>query len=236
MDSSVDRRRAIAARLQNLGARRVLVSPGHVGYKGIGAEVLGVGYDNPESARTGTLVSRNYNEEQLDSYIAHYALSVLEHAEADCDLVCGPFAHKAARGIDWKPEVFVEFHMNACKEKPEAHGFEIWHEHKDEQSKVLAICLVGFLMKLGLNSRGLKDVETDGLRKRNRSALFDYLPLASRSFPLILVECGFLTNEQDAFFLTNFYNLEQIAGAACEGLDVFFSNRSDVHGAGGNSL
>ena len=218
-----------------LAKKRIMLAPGHVGYKGIGASSIGGEYyTNPDSCRTGTHTSRNYNEEQLNSYIVADTLAVLEHTFATARLCCGPFAHKAAYAEDWQPDAFIEVHCNAFH-KPEADGFEIWH-YGDDESVLLAKEIAKKMMSYTpIRFRAVKDMQVTGAEdewKRQHNALFRNVTTR----PLVLLECGFLTNPDDAAWLTNLANHERIASAIVHGANGFFSfkaNGNDDAGTGG---
>lgn len=220
-----------------------MVAPGHVGYNGIGARTIeGVEipavYTNPDSVRLPTPYSGTYCEEQLNTMVAVQTLLLLEHAGADATDVEGSFGYKACASEGWEPEAFVEIHCNGAKDE-RAHGIEVWHEHDDTAGIALAVHLLGMLTSYtGLASRGLKDMDSehnDDDWRDQHDALFEHIPIQKRRFPLVLVECGFLSNPADADFLIRRENHERIATALCHGLDVFFESMTDGPGAGGSS-
>jgi N-acetylmuramoyl-L-alanine amidase len=68
----------------------------------------------------------------------------------------------------------------------------------------------------------MESKDNEGDWRNQHDALFEHLPVAERSFPLVLVETGFLTNQQDADWLTDLANHEKIATAIVYGLSAYF--------------
>ena len=237
----VSRRKAIAGAFRHLQDRKIIIAPGHVGYKGIGArvveglEVPGVG-TNPDSVRLPLQYSGLFCEEQLNTMVAVQTLLILEHAGANARDCEGTFAYKACVAQGWQPEAFVEIHCNSSA--PTGNGVEVWHDG-DKTSVALSVHLLSFLVNYsGLASRGLKDMESEdnaGTWKDQHDALFEHMPVQERGFPLVLIECGFLSDPGDAAFLIDPANHEKLATAICHGLDVFFESTTDGPGAGGSS-
>jgi len=208
-----------------LAGRKVMLAPGHVGYKGIGAKSIeNVPYYSNDGSRDVTLDSAGYNEEQLNSYIVADTLAVLEHTFVTPRICVGPFYHKAAQAYAWQPDAFAEVHCNAAEDR-DAHGFEIWTDN-DPASVALAKAIgKRFLSYTPLKFRGLKNMESAdnaGTWKDKHDALFKHMPLSERAFPLVLIECGFLSNPTDAAWLIDLSHHEKIAAAIVHGLNDFF--------------
>jgi N-acetylmuramoyl-L-alanine amidase len=209
-----------------LAKKVIMISPGHVGYIGIGAATLpGEHYPNPESCRTGTAIAHNHNEEELNSYLAADTIAVLEHTWARPYWCAGSFANKAIRAATIKPDAFVEIHCNAFHDR-NAHGYELWH-YGDLDSENLAGA-IGKRMQAytPLRNRGVKNMAVERLDeawKLKHNALFRNVPHR----PLVLLECGFLTNPVDAAYLTNFANHEKIVSAIVHGLNDHFKFERD---------
>ena len=210
----------------HLLGRKILVAPGHVGYAGVGAKGIASApyYSNPPYVRTGTRVAHNYCEEQLNAYIVADTLDVLSHTGGLSRLCVGPFAHKACIAQGWQPDAFIEVHCNAFSD-PAVRGFEVWHDG-DAASETLARMIARrFLSYTPIPSRGLKlmqSQENDEDWRDQHDALFEHMPVQERTFPLVLVECGFLSNQQDADYLTDLRNHERLASALVHGLNDFF--------------
>ena len=238
----VSRRKAIAGAFRHLQDKKILIAPGHGGYNGIGARTIEgreyrALYTNPDTVRLPTRYTGAFNEEQLNIMIVTETLLIMEHARANARVCPGTFAYKACVAEGWQPEVFIEVHCNSAR--ADADGIEIWTDG-DNESVILAMHLLTHLTGYtGLGSRGLKDMESEdnvGTWKDQHDALFEHLSLDKRRYPLVLVECGFLSSDKDAAFLTALENHEKIATAICHGLDVFFESKSEGIGAGGSSL
>jgi hypothetical protein len=210
-----------------------MLSPGHVGYRGLGARVIEgteypALYTNPMAVRYPTRHSRDCNEEELNSYIVADTLVVLEHTYALPVFCCGSFTHKATRAKMVKPDAFIEVHCNAYTDE-DVRGYEIWTDG-DAKSVALAQEIAKRMMSytpIPPRTPILKDMESEdntGSWKDQHDALFEHLPEAERDYPLVLLEVGFLSNPQDAEWLTNLAHHQKIAAAITHGLESFFSD------------
>ena len=220
-----NKRGCLSDHFPHLIGRKVLLAPGHVGYSGIGASI--VGGSNPLRTRMGTRVAHNCNEEQINSYIVADTLSVLEHTDCHARLCVGPFSHKACIANAVQPDAFVEVHCNAFSD-PSARGYEIWHDGDLKSIQLAKEIAKRFMSYTPLPFRDLKDMDSEdnqGDWRNQHDALFEHMPAAERGFPLVLIECGFLTNQVDADYLTDLRNHDRIASAIVHGLDCYFANQ-----------
>lgn len=102
----------------------------------------------------------------------------------------------------YNPNAFISVHCNASN-SPSAHGIETIY--KDEYDKPLAMSVHNSLIETTeLRDRGIKqDV-------RNLAVLKDL------ETPAILIEIGFISNEEELEFIQS--NIDIIAGAIAEGV------------------
>lgn len=115
---------------------------------------------------------------------------------------------------DLKSQVLVSIHYNAAENK-KAHGIEIFYPKlakpwKLKRSKLLAQTILRkMLLNTGANSRGVKEGNLCVIRETN--------------MPAILVECGFITNEEECKKMINPQYQRTLAKSIAEGLDEYFS-------------
>lgn len=106
---------------------------------------------------------------------------------------------------DAKADVFVSIHQNGAENKL-ARGVETFYCVGSVKGKVLAQHVQGELVKLKYTKdRGVKEAE--------------FYVIKHTKAPAILVECGFVTNEQDADFVNQ--NIDNIALAIAKGIGKY---------------
>lgn len=112
----------------------------------------------------------------------------------------------------WGADAYVAIHCNAHT-NPAASGFEVWHTVFTSQSRgdELARSIVQWLDRLTpLLNRGAKS-------RRNESGRDDYHVIRETCMPAVIVECGFITNPQDAAYLASSSGQAAIAEAIARG-------------------
>jgi len=97
---------------------------------------------------------------------------------------------------------FISIHCNASVNS-EAEGIEVFHFPGSELGKKWAEIILQALSGLGRKLRGVKPA--------------DFYVLKHTRCPAVLVECGFLTNPQEAKWLKN--STQQISQALCQGIE-----------------
>lgn len=126
-----------------------------------------------------------------------------------------PLKTRAQIANDSKCQVLVSLHFNAAESK-DAHGLEIYYFPKAESyRKKRSVQLANLLLKNLLNetsafSRGVKEGNFCVIRETN--------------MPAVLVEGGFITNEQEQRKINDDRYLEKIALAIANGLDLYFES------------
>ena len=114
-----------------------------------------------------------------------------------------------------RAQVLVSVHFNSAKNQS-AHGIEIFYSDKTEpwrikKSKELAqTVLAKLLSQTGALSRGVKTGNFCVIRETH--------------MPSILVEGGFLTNEDELKLISDDRYLSKIASAISDALDVYFAS------------
>ncbi|WP_051350724.1 N-acetylmuramoyl-L-alanine amidase [Caloramator sp. ALD01] len=102
-------------------------------------------------------------------------------------------------------DLFVSIHQNGAENKT-ARGVETFSNVGSTKGKVLAQNVQNELIKLQYTTnRGVKEAE--------------FYVIKYTKCPAILVECGFVTNEQDAEFVAK--NIDKIASAIAKGIGKY---------------
>jgi len=200
-----NKRGCLSDHFPHLIGRKVLLAPGHVGARGEGT----------------CNASGEYSEEAVNARIVADTLSVLEHTGALPFFMAGTFALKATHAEQIKPDAFIEVHCNGF-DKPAPHGFEVWH-FGDPQSIALAKHLAKRMLSYTpITCRGVHDMRVLAQPRDDWKQKHNALFRTVEARPLVLLETGFLTNPDDAAWLTDFDNHDRIASAIVHGLNDFF--------------
>lgn len=125
-----------------------------------------------------------------------------------------------------KADFFVSIHHNSASGIPTAKGVETYYSsaeqgddfkggavsNKIDTSKKMATIINNNIVKdLNLNNRGIKD-----------SSLF----IRSNNMPSVLVEVGFITNEEEAERCSDSKSQQKVAEAIADAIDENFNNKS----------
>ncbi len=108
-----------------------------------------------------------------------------------------------------KPEIVVSIHQNSYKDTS-ARGAQVFYYAKSDEGKRLAAVMQQALRE------GL-DEENDRPPKANS----DYYMLCHTVSPAVIVECGFLTNPQEAQMLNSEAYQKQVAEAITNGIMTY---------------
>jgi N-acetylmuramoyl-L-alanine amidase len=100
--------------------------------------------------------------------------------------------------------LFLSVHLNAA-EDGEAQGMEVFHFPAGERGQKLAFAVYRELLSLGRKGRGVKAA--------------NYFVLKHTRMPACLIECGFITNPDEAEWLED--NIPAIAAALRRGIKTF---------------
>ncbi|QHI72549.1 N-acetylmuramoyl-L-alanine amidase [Aminipila terrae] len=118
-----------------------------------------------------------------------------------------------------KPTATVSIHLNSFKEDRSVHGAQVFYPSGSEKEPVIA------------ESKRLAEIVQESLNKgiengteRIVLSKSGVLILKNPSSPIIIVECGFLSNSQEARQLENEEYQKKIAGCIYEGI-MAFSNK-----------
>ena len=105
-----------------------------------------------------------------------------------------------------KPDVTVSIHQNSYHEEY-VHGAQTFYYEGSERSKALAEKIQQVLLN-----------EVDKDNKRVAKANDSYYLLKKTSVPIVIVECGFLSNSEEAQKLNSDYYQEKLAWAVHLGI------------------
>ncbi len=113
---------------------------------------------------------------------------------------------------DSDADVFVSIHMNKFEEAKYS-GPQVFYSGQQEESKPLAQCLQQSLISV------LKPVSERTIKKAGK----DIYLLSHASVPAVLIECGFLSNAQEAALLQTEAYQKKVAWAIYCGLVQYFA-------------
>jgi len=199
----------------HLQGRRILLFAGHTN-KDMGTTQL---------AKEGETRYTAEAEINLDIVLSA-ARDLEQHSNHLCQVFVGhgSWRRRSRLAYLYKPDVVIDVHCNAFTD-PDVRGFEVWCAD-DQPSKHLAEHLVEFLGNGNpIPSRGVHDIFVEANPRR---ALWEKIP----ERPCVLIECGFLTNKEDAELLTHMPFQDIIALKIGLGLDAFFCRGENCEGCG----
>lgn len=184
---------------------RVLVDPGHGG-PFPGAVVAGAreAHINLEVARLLVGVLRAAGAEAYLTRDGDYALFELDRIE--------DINRRVALSNRYHPHVLVSLHCNAAV-SPQARGLEVWTTVGQNNSDKVAQCVINQL-KIFFPDRRMRTDTRDGDEDMEKD--FNIIKLAP--CPAILVEMGFLSNDEERAWLTARPTQIRLAQAAAAAL------------------
>lgn len=109
------------------------------------------------------------------------------------------------------PLAVVSIHQNSFPEDTSQQGGQVFFSPNSEEGKLLAAAI-----QTKLN-------ESNPFRKNKSIHVGDYYLLNSTSFPSVIVECGFLTNEEEEKLLISEEYQEKVAKSVSEGILTFLA-------------
>lgn len=113
-------------------------------------------------------------------------------------------------------KIFVSIHTNAS-EVSDAYGFEIWGKIKDESNFALAKAVASEMDQLQYTqNRGIKDQDLSPLQV-----------LQENNLPSILIETGFLANENDRAYLINDASQQVLADKIAQGIYEYLKQQEE---------
>ncbi len=108
------------------------------------------------------------------------------------------------------PDAFLSFHINAAAAES-AHGFEVWTSPGQTPADDLATAIFGAMLKV--SPTGRTDYDDGDPDKEARFFVLRYT-----SAPAVLIEFGFISNDEEAGKLDDLDNQLNLVTAVLEGL------------------
>jgi N-acetylmuramoyl-L-alanine amidase len=164
--------------------------------------------------------SKTYEEKEICLKTAMYLRKYLEKAGFKVILTRSrdeylPLKKRAEIANQSKCQILISVHCNSAKNTT-AKGIEIFYTKKTEpwrakKSKELAQAVLSNLIaKTGAESRGIKEA--------------NFCVIRETKMPSILIETGFLTNEEERKKLSNEFYLEAVAKSITDGVQQYFAS------------
>jgi N-acetylmuramoyl-L-alanine amidase len=115
----------------------------------------------------------------------------------------------------WKADIFLSFHCNAC-DNPNVRGFEVWTSEGETRADLLATQIFNILRETIPNSPGRTDYD-DGDPDKEKN----FYVLRNTKMPAVLIEFGFISNDEQAKFLNEYENQYMIVDALADTVEGF---------------
>lgn len=109
-------------------------------------------------------------------------------------------------------DMCISIHQNSYSSK-DVKGAQVFYHAQSEEGKVLGEILQNMLIE-----------KVDNTNHRKAKADNSYYILKKSNCTSVIVECGFLSNWEDATNLADEYYQEKIAEALCEGIKVYIKS------------
>ena len=171
------------------------------------------GYDGGARAINGGLWEKEYNlrmalqiQSALEAQGAQVIMTRMED-KAFADRKRPDLDARLRMAKDGDADLLLSVHMNQYHDAVES-GPQVFYRKSNADGRLLAACLQEALI--------------DGLQpSRVRSALAGDYYMLSLPIPSVLIECGFISNPQEAKLLLDAEYQERLAGAVCRGVIEF---------------
>lgn len=193
----------------------IILDPGHGG-KDQGAHIRSI-EEKKLTLRTSFLVKKHLEE---------LGYRVVMTRARDVFL---PLEKRVGIANGKSPSIFVSIHYNSAA-SPAAKGIEIYYygagqvERKNSSKDLASLILKQMVRETGASSRGVKNGNFQVIR--------------DTSMPAVLIEAGFLTNNEERRLLGTHAYLEQLSKGVATGIDHFIrksrKSRSVMAGISGN--
>ena len=201
--SSIKRTIRYSASNHGTESIKVVVDAGH---GGTDAGVLGNGLQEKDISLA---IAR-----QIKQHASSYNVEVVMTREADN---YAPLKERSALAADVKADLVVSIHVGGDEDGSTLSGFDIYITNRNKEtlakSKVLGQTIADHI----------KDIYAVGPIKQRKEKgiwILDAVPS-----PAVLIECGYMTNEQDVAFITNPKNQEKLAKKILDGIVQYQSNK-----------
>jgi len=186
---------------RSLRGATIVVDPGHGGRDPGAWKARGVLSRLPEKTIVLDIAK------QLGRLLTERGANVVMTRTTDVDV---SLEHRAAVAERSHADLFVSIHADSLPAKPDASGAKVYiYLQASAQSQKAALRMVGAFNKAGIYCRGLDRRNFHVLREHSR--------------PAMLIECGFLTNRDDARKLNTASYRSTLAAAIADGIGDYFA-------------
>ncbi len=186
--------------------RLIVIDPGHGG----------------EDDGTKSLVKPFYKEKFLTLSTARLLRDYLKQLGYEVQMTRNedifiPLSTRAVKANEVNPSLFVSVHYNSAP-SPEAHGIEVFFYQSEEdkertkQSRELAAIVLDEVVQF-------TQAKSRGVKKGN------FAVIRETDMPAILVEGGFLTNQQEMEKIKDPSYLKKLAWGIAKGVDKFLNRK-----------
>ncbi|MGL5822587.1 MAG: N-acetylmuramoyl-L-alanine amidase [Sarcina sp.] len=118
-----------------------------------------------------------------------------------------------------KPDIFISLHQNTFPEE-KYKGMQVWYAPNSKESELLAKTIQSEF-KIQINSENSREAKNAG----NQFRVIREAPLNGAG---IIVECGFLTNEEECLLLASEKYQDEFANMLKESVDKYFKIKGNV--------
>ncbi|MBQ9092334.1 MAG: N-acetylmuramoyl-L-alanine amidase CwlD [Anaerotignum sp.] len=186
--------------------------------------VLDAGHGGWDPGKTGTAGANEKDlnlavTEKLSEYLEQGGAEVILTREDDDALGSGKKTDMAERkriANESGADILVSIHQNAFP-SAKAKGAQVFYHKNSANGKVLAECV-----QESLRSR------VDGSNQRQAKENKDYYILRTTEIPAVIVECGFLSNQEEEKLLNDAGYQEKLAWAIYCGILDYFEKTSII--------
>lgn len=185
----------------------------------------GHGGDDPGKIGVGDVLEKDINLSialKLRDYLEQQDITVVMTREKD-EMLEGEGGGKKTADMKRRVEIInetnadltVSIHQNSYP-SAKVHGAQVFYYKDSEQGQILAA-----LLQENLREK----VEPDNHRQIKDNT--NYYLLKKTTVPIAIVECGFLSNPEEANLLTQEEYQDRIAWAVCSGILQYLSSREE---------
>lgn len=185
---------------------------------------IGVGHGGNDSGAVGV---GGLLEKSLNLSIARACATELERHDVTVLLSRtsdnnDPVEQEVAKCNDFAPDLAIDIHNNSGR----GDGAEVYYHHLGGESKTLASSILGEIVKIGQNSRGIKT-------RKNSSGNDYYYFIRNTKAPAVIVECAFVDNVEDVKIIDTPHEQEQMGIAIAKGvlksLGINYAHSDKIH-------
>lgn len=206
---SVQRTNSIAAAVASRG-QKIIIDAGHGGFDG--------------GAVSGSLMEKDFNlaiAAELRDILSQKGYCILMTRESDTALSDGSGTsakkqdmRKRRAIMEENPDaIFLSIHMNKFEDSV-CKGAQVFYGAQNPRSEELAVAIQDSIKK---------ELQPDNHRLAKQAGKSIYL-LRTAAIPAVIVECGFLSNPQDADHLSQPEYRAKMANAIADGLELFLKS------------